>query len=414
MILSIYIPDNPSFFQDIDNDFNINKDYTFIYFDFNISKNEVYIILDYEHYVVQGNDCPVIKLFKIYNNDLKIIFFKKDIDTYNYIYEKNQGLKNNKGNIQTLLLNLEIIQQSLQNNEKKPYLKIIYYFLENPSNQYKFTEYKELLFSYYIKLKNIYDYFKNILINVGTEKTKFSLLSDNGDFLRFIQEKNFNTINTNENEFPNIILDNYLKWKKTIQKKQILVLCSSENSYNYYNDFYQYIDKISNIIGEKKENWNIHYLPGSMKFLTNRRKKNENKNVRDIIEFDMDIRIRDRYTTEYTISQKFPDDIPMYESFFDLIFFAGCNSFRYLFREEDFEKNRNPDIFNSILPSEFIIDYKDSLVSLKTILKDDGKIMFQENNQFVRIDEIPNYDKEKDENIIDLFHQYFIFHTNEK
>lgn len=40
--------------------------------------------------------------------------------------------------------------------------------------------------------------------------------------------------------------------------------------------------------------------------------------------------------------------------------------------------------------------------------------MFQENNQFVRIDEIPNYDKEKEENIIDLFHQYFIFNTIKK
>lgn len=60
----------------------------------------------------------------------------------------------------------------------------------------------------------------------------------------------------------------------------------------------------------------------------------------------------------YKISQKFPDDLPMYDSFFDLIFFAGCNSFTYLFREEEYEKNRIPDIFNSTLLSKDIIDYK--------------------------------------------------------
>lgn len=127
-------------------------------------------------------------------------------------------------------------------------------------NQYNLTRYKDLLFSYYIKLKHIYDYFQG---------KDFSLLSDNGDFLEFINE---NVTNTNENEFPNIILDNYLKWKKT---KQILVICP--NSYKYIIDFKNHIGKISNIIGGTEENWDIHYLPGSMDFLTDQKINEKNR-----------------------------------------------------------------------------------------------------------------------------------------
>lgn len=64
MKFTIFIPENPSFFQDINTDFNITDNYNFISFVFNRSTNEVNIQLNGITYRVDGNNCPIKKIYK--------------------------------------------------------------------------------------------------------------------------------------------------------------------------------------------------------------------------------------------------------------------------------------------------------------------------------------------------------------
>ena len=76
MIISILIENNPLFFEEINNDFNISKKYDSISFDFNQSTNDVYIKLNDYIYTVEGKNCPIKKIYKKKNN-LEIIFLKE-------------------------------------------------------------------------------------------------------------------------------------------------------------------------------------------------------------------------------------------------------------------------------------------------------------------------------------------------
>ena len=179
MIFSIYVPENPTFFQDINTDFNITDNYNFISFEFDPSTNEVDIKLNSDIYRVEGNNCPIKKIYKKKNN-LEIIFFKNDIETCNYIYKENEGLRKvdeYRNSMNDLIRNLEINQQSLENNEKKPYLKIIYYFLTKEiidvydKNGIKYIHIRNGIFAELCcKLNNFFNTIPFIKTNYGRTK----------------------------------------------------------------------------------------------------------------------------------------------------------------------------------------------------------------------------------------------------
>ena len=134
MSVKIYV-DNTFFFNDINNDFGFNLIYNRIKFKFPYFKSR-YIQLEINNtlYTIEKDEsCPIIRLYNSIQlvKDLEIIFSNRNTNDINYIYnQQNQLLlKNNNNPINIIHINLEMNQYAMNNSLKKPYLKIINYFL---------------------------------------------------------------------------------------------------------------------------------------------------------------------------------------------------------------------------------------------------------------------------------------------
>lgn len=224
MSKKIYIDKNETFFNDINNDFNINSEYSIIRFKFPFLKSkDITCKLDNNLFMIRKDkSCPIIRLYNSIQltEDLEIIFSKIDRNDINYIYnQQNQLIPKDKNiSITSIPENLKINQYAMNDNLKKPYLKIINYFLKENHTE------NELDLS--TNNRNVKD--REELIGIlkifPSLMNKQNLLYPDG-LVIFIRTKlNFNTQGQQEdaalflNEFLQVLQINELKYHLMIER----------------------------------------------------------------------------------------------------------------------------------------------------------------------------------------------------
>ena len=369
MSKKIYIDKKETFFNDINNDFEFNLNYNRIQFKFPSLKSEDIICeIDNNLFRIQKDkSCPIIRLYNSIQltEDLEIIFSKKDTNDINYIYNQQNQLisKDNKNLITVIQENLEINQYAMNDNLKKPYLKIINYFLKE-----NHIENKVDLSRNNIELKDREELI-NILKRFPFSITKQNLLYPN-ELVNFIRTKlHYNTRRQQEdtglflNKFLDVLQINELKYHlqiKRFYKNEIIsekneidnVVRININENNYYKNVTNFTDLKTKFISSLEKTKEIEKTLYTNYYLKNYA-EDKIVDINDIfIKYNIPFDMRSQYESFFSNNE---NSEKRNELFYDYI--------QEKYKTEKNEKNK--DAYDRYLASENI--EKKNFINIKRI-----------------------------------------------